>query len=333
MKKTIGLIILFLALATVSWVLMNKEKGTQIVNSIDKDFTIEKIAQVDKIFIADRSGHKPSILQKKGDHWVFDGKYKAREGAVNLLLDAIKRMRVKQLVPESAMERITYNMASEGIFVQLFDATGEKLKAFYIGGMTNDERGTYMALEGSERPYVMHIPSWDGNLRQRFSLRGDAWRDRAIFAKEVEEISSISMNYPKQKNQSFILNKEGEDYKLVPFYETTPRSKKDLKKGTGESFLVNFKSIAAEAFENYNPQKESIKQTIPFCIIQLKDIHGKENRVELYPVLPKDKYGKVIADGREVERYFASTSDGDLLLVQHRVIKKILWGYQLFFED
>ena len=61
------------------------------------------------------------------------------------------------------------SLASEGIKVELYDRKGEKIKAYYVGGATPDERGTYMIMENAEEPYVAHIPSWEGNLRFRFN--------------------------------------------------------------------------------------------------------------------------------------------------------------------
>ncbi|MCB9291126.1 MAG: hypothetical protein H6560_27725 [Lewinellaceae bacterium] len=46
------------------------------------------------------------------------------------------------------------SLATEGMKVELYDKDGGLLKAYYVGGSTSDERGTYMIMEGAEQPYV-----------------------------------------------------------------------------------------------------------------------------------------------------------------------------------
>ncbi len=333
MKKTIGLFLLFLVLAGITWMVLNKKDEGENISKIDQAFTLASVDQIHKIFIADRSGNAPTELERSGKEWIYNGKYRAAKPTVGLLLDAIKRMRVKHLVPEAALENVTLGMASEGILVQLFDQSGKKIKGFYIGGMTNDERGTFMAVEGQEKPYVMHIPSWEGNLRQRFSIRGSDWRDPTIIRKKVEEIQYVSLEYPKQKNQSFVLQKEGENYTVEPLFPTTPKITTGLKRGIIESYLVNFRSLGVESFENENKKTGAYTSMVPFCIVRLKDVQGNEQEIKFHPLYPKGEDGEIVADGKEIERYFAATSEGDVVLVQHLVFQKIFWGYPLFFKE
>ena len=76
---------------------------------------------------------------------------------------------------------------------------------------------------------------------------------------------------------------------------------------------------------NTYSRKDSILNTKPFSIIQIKDINDVEKEFRLYPIH--------LDDGR-VERYygFMKTSDTeDFYMTQHRVLKKILWSYESFF--
>ena len=112
--------------------------------------------------------------------------------------------------------------AADGIKVEIYDLQGKAMKTYYIGGITNDEHGTIMIMEGSEQPYVMHVPSFIGSLRVRYLVKEDEWRDRAVFNEKPEEVQEIKVEYPQQKSESFILEKTGvAEYKVRPFFSRT----------------------------------------------------------------------------------------------------------------
>ncbi|MEM8523047.1 MAG: DUF4340 domain-containing protein [Bacteroidota bacterium] len=332
-KNLTILLFLFLTLAAgTAWYLTNgKETKQTTLLDWDRKFKVEDTDQIHKIFIANRKGEKVT-LTRKNDHWIYNNKYKALPNAVDNLMRAFGEVQMNYKPANAAVPNMVSNLATQGIKVELYDRAGEQLKSYYIGGETSDSRGTYMIMEGSEQPYVVHIPTWGGNLRARFSLTGEQWRDKTVLGTKVEEIASVSVEYPKQKNQSFKLKKKGEKYEVLPFYDTTPKTNKTLVQGLVEGYLVNFKSIGAEAFETTNPRKDSVTQTIPFSIITLKKTNGEEQKVELFPIyedLPGTNANSPM--GTYVDRYFAEVNEEEFMLVQHRVFEKVLWGYDAFF--
>ena len=149
---------------------------------------------------------------------------------------------MKYIPPQAAVPQAVKDLAAHGIKVELYDRNNEKLKAYYVGGMTSNERGTYMIMEEAEQPYVMHIPSWEGGLRVRYWLSDMDWEDRTIFGYKPEEINSVSVEYPRQKNKSFKLEQKGGEYLVEPYYEITPRINQSPVKGVAEAYLIGFKS-------------------------------------------------------------------------------------------
>lgn len=327
------LLVLFLVLAGgTAWYLTN-EKDTKKTTLLDWDrkFKVENTDQIHKVFIAKRSGEQIT-LERKGDHWIYNEKYKALPNAIDNLMRAFGEVEMNYKPANAAVPNMVSNLATQGIKVELYDKAGEQLKAYYIGGETSDSRGTYMIMEGSEQPYVVHLPTWGGNLRARFNLRGDQWRDKTVLGAEVENIDFVSVEYPKQKNKSFKLEKKGREYEVVPFYEVTPKIGKSVSQGLVEGYLVNFQSVGAEAFETKNAKKDSVIQTIPFSIITLRKTDGEEQQVKLFPIyqdIPTANPNAIA--GSYVERYFAEVDEEEFMLVQHRVFEKVLWGYEFFF--
>ncbi|MCB0547627.1 MAG: DUF4340 domain-containing protein [Phaeodactylibacter sp.] len=339
MNRTLVLLIAFLVLGGgVFWYFTQGEDEKTTLAGADRDFAVKNIEQIHKIFIADRRGER-TTLEREGDHWIYNGKYKARPSVVTPLLEAVERVQVKYKPPQAAVENMVQSLATEGIKVELYDKKGERIKAYYVGGSTSDERGTYMIMDGAEQPYVVDMPAWDGNLSVRFRRYGDEWRDKTLFAEEVENIQSVSIEYPKQRNQSFVLESTDDGYEVRPFYDITPQIKRPYREGSAEAFLVNFESVGAEAFRNDYSGRDSITQLVPFSIITLVNKQGDTTQVKLHPIVQEniishdEKTGDYVLYSSDIERYFADLNGKDFLLSQHLVLQKLLWGYGSFFKD
>lgn len=337
-KSTIILLVFFLLLgiATFGYLQVGKERQQSTLLGSDRNFKVEDPDKIHKIFIAQRTTGETTTLERKDGYWQCNGQYKTLPNAIDNLMRAFKEMEIKYKPADAAVPSMVRDLSTLGIKVELYDKKNQLLKAFYVGGSPPDERGTYMILEGENQPYVVHLPTWEGNLRFRFNLSGEDWRDKTIFALAPEAIESVSIDYPKQLKESFRLIKKGSNYEVSPLDSLTPRLQKPLKAGEVEAFLVGFRQIAAEAFETKNPKRDSVLQTIPFSIITVKSIAGVTQQVKLYPipysVIETDQQGRAV-NRTYVERYFALVNETEFMLVQHRVFQSILWGYDFFFEE
>lgn len=324
MKRTILFFILFLLFggATI-WYFLSKPDKKTLQAGADRRFKVENTAEIYKIFIADRKGTR-TILERKADFWSYNGKYKARPTAIESILDAIRRIEMKYQPSKAMQKNMIKSLATDGIKVEIYNRQRQLLKSYYIGGATPDERGTYVILDEAEQPYVAHLPGWEGNLRFRFNLKGDEWRDKTIFDENPQQIQSVSIEYPKNKNKSFQLEREKNSYVVKPLYDVTPVINRPMKKGSVAQYLENFNNLGAEAFENDNPKRDSIRQLLPFSIITVKHQTGAIKSVRLFPIF---------SNSDRVERYFADVNTGDFMLVQQLLFGKVMWGYDFFFEE
>jgi hypothetical protein len=340
MKRTLILLLLFLLLGGgVVWYLSQDQTAPSTLTGTDRDFATD-IEEVHKIFIADRLGER-TTLEKRDGYWLYNGKYEARPSVIRPLVEAIQNVRIQYKPPRAAVENMVNVLATQGIKVELYDKEDALIKTYYVGGSTSDERGTYMIMEGADQPYVVEIPAWEGNLSVRFRRTGDEWRKKLLFEHQVEEIKSVSVEYPKQRQNSFILEQTSDGvFDVQPFYDITPRINRPMRAGSGEAYLVNFEKLSAEAFRNDIPEKDSIRQQIPFSIITLTDRDDKVRQVKLYPIIRRStisqdlKSGEYIINSGDIERYHVDVDDGtDFMLAQNRLMRQILWGYRSFFDE
>ena len=330
-RRTLLLAFLFIALGAGAWYAWDKRKnqsGTR--NSPDMDFAVANTEDIGKIFIADRTGQTATLVRKDG-YWEYNGRYRARRTAIETLLETIQRVNVLNIPPKIAEPSMIRDIASNGLKVEIYDKKGGRMKCYYIGGVTNDEQGTIFIMDGSENPYICHIPGFVGTLRVRYMLGDDGWRDRIVFEEKPEDIQSVSVEYPQSKSESFRLEKTGPGaYTVTPFFSTTTRFTTPLRTGAVESYLLQFERRGAEAFETQNPGRDSITRLVPFAIITLKKTDGTEKHVRFWPTETGYDPSK---GGQFVVRYLTDYNKGEaFFLTQHMVFSPVFRGYSFFYE-
>ncbi len=336
--RTTILSVIFIIVGAVSYWLFNstKEEGTLV--GADRDFSVENVATIHKIFLANRADNSTTLLERKGIEWIYNGKHRARPNAIENLLGAISKVQMKYKPPEAAVPNMLQDLATRGIKVELYDQQDELLKVYYIGGGTQDERGTYIMMEDAEQPYVAHLPSWEGNIRFRFNLKGDEWRDRSLFYQKRSEIKSLSVSYPKQREQSFKIERSaGDNYAIKPFYDLQKEQEGLIQADAVKDYLDRFSSIGAEAFRNDYSKQDSVKNTLPFAQFYLELSDGQQHQVSLFPIFPNNltydaKLNEYRLGSTAIERYFVDVNGEDFFIAQHRVLEDVLWGYGFFFK-
>jgi hypothetical protein len=337
MKNTIILLSAFLLLAaTAFWFINKPDESLSTVKVEDRNFAVKDLDQIGKIFIANRQGRTTTFV-RNGEGWMLNEKYKAREAAMSTLLKTIKRLELGYIPAHAAIPNIVEILGSNGIKVEIYDRENKKIRVYYVGGLSNNEEATYMIMEGAEQPYAMKLPAFVGGLRTRFDQEEKEWRDRDLFGLELEEIDFVSMEYPKQKNKSFILEKQNGDFTVRPFHALTPVSDKPMRKGMLEAYLVGFERLSGENFINDHSKRDSISRMVPFAIMTVKDNKGETQTVRFHPLRPNGQSGLPLTDeevftSTAVERYHVDHSKGDYILVQQRNVGRAFWAYDGFLE-
>lgn len=330
-KNTLLLILAFIGLGGGTYYFLKTKNDKASIIETERDFrTPEK--DIYKIFIADRENHRVTLTRvghtKK---WMVNGKHPVNDEVIQSTMEVLTGVEIKYIPPKAAIGNIAKSLAVSGIKVELYGQNDVPLKTFYLGGTSIDGHGTNFIKEGSDQPFVMHLPNMVGEIKPRFPLDEEKWRDKTVFAETPEQLTSVAVEYPQQKISSFKINKSTFSYDVLPFHDAMPRINRSLRKGAVTSYLTNFERVIAEGIDNNNAARDSVVKSVPFVIITLKNEKNQQKAVRLFPIYEKDGYGIVIQD-RKPDRYFAETSEGDFFLVQDVVFRKFFLDYKSFFD-
>lgn len=201
MKKTnILLFISLIVLVAIVLVIFLRQNSNP--QKVLRDFAVQDTASIDKIFLADKS-NKTILLERKANSWTVNGKFKARSDLVNLLLETISKLEVNSPVPEAKLDKVLKDLSVTGIKTEIYQK-GELVKTYYVGGVTQDNMGTYMIMEGSEAPFIVYIPGFNGYLTVRYNTELNEWRERQVFNYQIPDIAKIRIEYRASKEESFI---------------------------------------------------------------------------------------------------------------------------------
>ncbi len=279
-----------------------------------RGFNVRDTASITKIFMVDKNS-RSITLDKKGKSWTVNNTYPARHDAVKLLLETLFTMRVKMPVAMSAREEILRKMSSKSIKVEIYQ--GSKLiKTMYVGGVTQDNLGSYMLLENSDTPYVIEIPGFRGYLSSRFSTETNNWRSSVLIGEKPESIKRVEFDYPENKKANFtIVQTDRNKYELYNQNNQKTTSFDTLSvKGLLEQFeIANFSMFVDMLSDEV---KDSVRNSTPLFTIHLTDSRDSIQNYYFY------KIPEITEDIDVVERdiypanMWVFNNDNDWLIIQ-----------------
>lgn len=348
MGRIIALLVLFLALGTFTFWKINNPgvvKDTYSEN-LHTMFALENTDQVDRVFLADRSGNQALLERVEELNWTYTNKvtgkkYRANPSAVYMLLETIKKIRTREPINKAAMDNAVKSLASKSTKVEIYDKEKNKLRVYYVGPMTSGGTGNMVIMEGAEQPYVGYIPNFQGTIDTRYITNEKDWRDKAIFRNDIDKLEFVQVEYqaPSQKPQSFKVAKSSSNqYTVEPVDPSSPTYDQSLvNQDNAATYFEDFDVISAEKLlgKESKSVRDSIISTTPFAVVTYKATYHNEPQVfRLYSLFnPNADRGDGEAGHRQkIQRYFIDIDEDNFFLGQHLVLRSMLWGYDFFFQ-
>lgn len=291
--------------------LFNYNKKIKLDN--EKKFSINEIEKIDKIFLSDRKGNNIT-LKKDNNIWMVNNKYIVRDDAISTLLSTIQKISIQRPIPETGYNNVIKQLATTGVKVEIY--YNNKIKTYTVGGSTSNHLGTYMLMDKSENPYIVHIAGFNGFLSPRYGIQGyeldiNNWRDNTVFKIEIETIKKISVIDLQEKNKSFNI--------ITKPLSLTDVNNNDIKYDLDKviKYLNNFSQLNSENFKGNNIDISNEK-----LIYRLKINHdNKEDILETYTFSKTNNNSN--NSKPNVERMYARLNNGEFLLIQNYVFNKV----------
>jgi hypothetical protein len=332
MKKT-NLIILGILVLLVTVLLVIRYTKRPTAEQVFRDFAVKDTASITKIFLADKQ-NRTVLLERRDNHWTANGEHKARRDLTNLLLETFARMEVSAPVPQAKMDYVLRSISSNSIKCEIYQ--NDKLsKTYYVGGVTEDNTGTYMIMENSSEPFVLHIPGFSGYLTVRYTADINEWRERIVFNYNVNDIHRVSVRYPGEIHESFIaIQKPGNNYEL----RTIDNKKVDFPFDTllVKTFISKCKFLGFEAFirDELNQHIiDSLSKEIPVAVFSVEDINGEINTMTTYYRQNIDQFvdDEGILYDYDLDRLYAVIREGkQAVLIQYYTLDPISYRLSYF---
>ncbi|MCF8330972.1 MAG: DUF4340 domain-containing protein [Bacteroidales bacterium] len=327
--------VLILAIITVV-ILLSRRNSTMEEKA--RNFAVRDTASVTRLFLAKKDSSQVLLTKNNNSQWTINNEEKASNAAVEILLETLKKMDVKRPVAKSEHNTVVKHLSSIGVKVEvyqkkpLFTLLGvdffnkERLtRTFYVGDATQNNRGTYMVIEGAEIPYVVYIPGFRGYLTPRFKAKPDDWRDHTIISKGINQIKSVEVIHKENPEESFRINKTGKNtFNIRRLQDNSLMIPFDTLKVL--DFLASFNTVKFEDLLNDFEKKDSIINSTPFHIIRLKDAQDKTNVIKTYQRRAPEGLNNVYGEEMKYDpdrMYALFNNEEDFALVQFYIFDNL----------
>lgn len=243
MKKIITYIVLIIIVAVAIYHFASQQSASTLEMD-ETAFAVANTDEIDKIVLKNRRDDV-SVLQKdeEGAWRVNDGS-KVNESRLETLLETIRRVEVKAPVPQSMRDRVIKNLAASSVKVEIYQ-NDNLARAYYIGGKTPDQTGTYMIIDGAREPYITHIPGFFGYLSVRYFAEPHEWVTPRPFPFRASVIKAVESYHTHSPEMNFRIEQVGSEYTLFAG-ENLRAVNTDLNKGAIRDYLMR---ISAFQFE------------------------------------------------------------------------------------
>ncbi|MGB0176318.1 MAG: DUF4340 domain-containing protein [Owenweeksia sp.] len=336
-KNLIYLIVFVVLLAVAGWLL--SERNTS--GTLDKQgaeryaFTIKDTADIDKIIIKDKTPSEV-ILKRSKSYWTVNGDKRVRNDAIEVLLETLYRMEMRNFIPERMQETVIKRMTVYGKEVEVFK-NGKLFKTFYVGTEAQDEMATYMLIKGSDQPFAVHIPGFNGYLSSRFFTKEHLWRSRDVISIEPRSVRSIEMSYPDSVASSFKFNVFSPDSIYITSLQTgAVLTNRDKVKSN--LFLNAFKNLKYEGLiipsDPIYSRRDSLLASVPIFRMKLTDVDGKITTLSGYRIKsPAESMNPDLErQDFDVDRMHGFINDEQMVLLQYYGLDAILKSKDYFLK-
>ncbi len=291
MKKNTKYSIVLLVLMVISIFYYLKHNNILFATGNEYELlNIDDTAAVQKIIIQDQYG--VLTLKREGYKWTANNAVPVNPSSIAFFLRALKNISLNAPASQEQTKAANAHAAPIKLKMELKNSPN---RSIVIAGATENETGTYMKLEGSEKVYVMNIPGIVGNFTSIFITDVAAWSDNTVMSFLPDDIDFISVKDIRTPENSFSIEKSKDSYILKDFEGKEIQS--PCLRQKVEQYLTYFIRIeywgVAEGLKT-NGVEEIIKTEGDY-FVEVKG-KGMSQSFHQFPILQQDANGQTSLD-------------------------------------
>lgn len=289
-KNLVYLLVLVVLLGVAGWLISKRNSSGTLERKQDYAFTISDTASIDKIIIKDKTPSQVTLTRDDG-FWVVNDEFRARKDAINVLLETLNRMQMRNFIEERMKPTVIKRMSVYGKEVQVYKE-GKLFKTFFVGTETHDELATYMMNKGADAPFAVHIPGFNGFLSSRFFTKPELWRSRDVTLINPRSVREVQTVFPDSLNKSFKITVFSPDSLFLTNLETekvVPNANKvKMRMYVSAASQMKYEGAILPTDPIY-ARRDSLLSSTPVFYITVKDVDGKSTRLEGYKIKGPDE--------------------------------------------
>lgn len=312
-------IILLLIISFITgWLLLNR--NTAPFGKDNTSLALPAGSEITKIEFADETGK--TILEKSGDKWLLNGKYETRKSSISFINRILHEIEIKSPVSE---EMFLENISENGIKPVRVRAYEKRrlLTDFLVYKTSSNNYGNIVKKRSSSKPYIVHVPGYDGEIGSAFSMNELFWQPYTIFNLLPSEISMIHVE-TNDTSEAFSVKRQSDRLILTD-------GKKDLSGWDStlvHRYLSYFTFIPFEswALDLGSIEKQNIVSEKPLYTITVLSLEEEAGSLKLWQ--------RRIPDGTiDTDRMYGKTGKSDeLFIVRYYDIDPLLKKRGYFFR-
>lgn len=322
--------------------------------TFDQDFHVEDIDAVTKIFMADKQNNQV-LLQRVADStsdtmWTVDGIYPASQPMIDMLLETLHDMRIRQQVNKNAVPQVVKLLSARAVKVEVFQRKyfinwfDGKLKLFphekltvtyYVGHETQDMMACHMFRQGDKEPYIIHIPGFRGYLTPRFVTDPMSWRSHTIVHWDIRQLQRVELEIPSNPGESFAVERQGDGFAFELTQTHTPVANFDTARVA--QMLSCFANLNFDEFASRVPNSnmDTSFNAGPRTILRITNTNGTTRELKTYLKYNNPADSLAIPESGmyemfDLNRLYATIDNKDTVLIQYYVFDNILQPASFF---
>jgi len=325
LKKNLPIVIIFLLLLiSVITYFYTNSKGT--LSSKVADFASKDLSDVNRIAVKNHNSY--FILYKNEDSWSYNTSFHVKPTIISLCYRIFSQVEIKSPLNKEYSLKVAEKLEHDGTEIKLCNKK-KILKHFFIWA-DSLTRNTYMMMAGQAVPFIVSVPSIDGNFAALFLKDSSFWRDLTLLHYLPGQIKSIQIEQPANPKQSFKLeiSKSGK----IAMTDFMGKEQKINKDALG-AFLYCFKNVSASAFlDNNSELLKAIKMKTPLYTISISDFNGDTKNFKIFSK-EKDNFSSTKKENNFDKNFcYVLINNKDLAIVKYVAIDPVTRDLEFFLQ-